>query len=140
MATKTKGGKITGLIALTVEANYAAEIDDAVHLVGDYTVGPADGTKAVLGLVSVPNKGRVGATFPAPIVPGDCTVEARGLYVRTVVAGAGGVVAGQQIKPDGTGKKYITSAADVNGVFGPGTCGIALTGAAANAKFDLLAR
>lgn len=133
--TKTKGGKITGLIALTMEASYAAEIDDAVHVSGDYTVALADGSKPVLGLVSVPNKGRVGSTFPAPITNGGCTVEARCLFVRTVTAGTGGVTAGALVKPDATGRKFIVAAAtDI------GACGIALMAAAANGKFDLAAR
>lgn len=108
MATKTVGGKITGLLALTCEAQVDLEIGDNVMLTGPYEVELADGTAPVLGRVSVANKGRVGATFPDHITPGDCTVEARGWYVAKCVSGAA-ITAGQYVynDPDNDGKKVL---------------------------------
>lgn len=88
MTTKLAGGKITGLLALSVEAQAALEIGDPTMITGPYEVGLMDGSRPLLGHVSVANKGRSGSTFPASIVPGPCTVEALGLYVRTCPAGA----------------------------------------------------
>jgi hypothetical protein len=137
VTTKITGGKVTGLLALTVEAQAGLEIGDAVHLTGPYEVNLADGTKPVLGTVSAANKKRSGSSFPVANTPGDCTVEARGLFVATSTAGAGGITAGLLFKPDpaAPGKKFIIAAAGDAGV-----CGIALTTAAANAKFDGLWR
>lgn len=91
MTTKTSGGKITGLLALSCEAAVATDVGDYVHLSGDYTVALADGTKPVLGKVSVSNKKRVNTLMSTTVgvdnVPGPVTVEARGLYVDKVLAG-----------------------------------------------------
>lgn len=91
MTTQRSGGKITGLLALTMEAQVALDVGDFVHIVGDYEVALADGSKPVLGHCSVSNKKRVssvmGTSVGNPNVPGDVTVEARGLYVKPVIAG-----------------------------------------------------
>lgn len=88
MTTKTTGGKITGLLALSCEATVALNIGDPVMLNGPYEVVLATGAKPCLGHVSVPNKAPVRgvATRPAE-VPGPVTVEAKGWYVRTVLSG-----------------------------------------------------
>lgn len=100
MVTKQHGGKITGLLALTAEAQEALNRGDAVHLSGDYEVEKADGTKPILGYISVANKGRVGSVMGTsvgnPLVPGVVTVEARGFMVREVKAGAA-VNAGDEV-------------------------------------------
>lgn len=141
MTTKLSGGKITGLLALSCEAQYAGEIGDYVHVTGDYEVNLADGTKPTLGKVSVANKKRVGSDFPVADNPGPVTVEARGLFVDTVVSG-GVIAAGAGIRPDpaNPGRKFLAvnqaTAAEV-----AAQVGIALTGAgAANTKFDALFR
>lgn len=92
MATKQSGGKITGLLALTMEAQESIDFNDPIHVVGDYEVEKADGTRPVLGYASVINRGRVGTAYGTSVnnavVPGDITVEARGLMVVEVEAGA----------------------------------------------------
>lgn len=133
MTTKLAGGKITGLLALTMEADYAAEVGDIVEVNGNFTVGLSAGVNPVLGRVSVANKKRVGSTFPSANVPGDVTVEALGLYVDKVQAGVGGITAGAFVKPDGTGRKFVVAAVD-----DPARCGRALGVAAANAYTDVL--
>jgi hypothetical protein len=100
MTTKRSGGKITGLLALTLEATVATDVGDYVMVNGDYTCALADGSKPVLGKVSVSNKKRIsntmGTSVGNPSVPGDVTVEARGLYVDTVLAG-GAFAAGVEV-------------------------------------------
>ena len=137
MTTKITGGKITGLLALTCEAQYAGEIGDSVHVTGPYEVGLADATKPVLGIISVANKIRVGDTFPAAQTPGVVTVEARGLFVGTGTAGAA-IAVGLLVKPDvaNPGKKYVAAAVGDIGVVG-----LALTATtAANQSLDILFR
>lgn len=100
MTTKRSGGNITGLLALTVEQQEECEPWTAVHLVGDYEVEKSDGTKPILGLVSVGAYGRVGTGLGTsvgnPIVPGQITVEAPGFMVRRLTLG-GTVAAGAQV-------------------------------------------
>lgn len=110
MTTKLAGGKITGLLALTLEAQYAASIGDPVMVTGPYEVGLANGTKPLLGHVSVANKKRLGADYPVANTPGDVTVEALGFYVnkctsgQAITAGAAvRVTAGGLLVPVGTG-------------------------------------
>lgn len=134
MTTKTRGGAITGLLALTVEAQVAMEIGDAVHVTGPYEVGLANGTKPVLGVVSVANKApQFGAAVRDPLVPGVVTVEARGFFVRTIEV-ASVVTAGQGIV-------YAAAGPVAAGTAGAGTeiVGIALTAAtAAGQLIDIL--
>lgn len=91
MTTKTSGGKITGLLALTVEAQEALDVGDVVMITGDYEVGLSDGS-GILGKVSVSNKGRVstvmGTSVGNPVVPGDVTVEVPAWFVSTMELGA----------------------------------------------------
>lgn len=86
MTTKRNGGNITGLLALTVEQQEDIPSWAPCHLVGDYEVETADGSKPILGLVSVTAHGRtntgLSSTVGVPIVPGQITVEAIGLMVR----------------------------------------------------------
>lgn len=102
MTTKSAGGKITGLLALTFEAQVAMEVGDPAMIVGDYEVGVADGSKPVVGFVSVANVGRNGPLYPVPNVPGDVTVEARGFYVRRFTSG-GAFAAGVDVGVNATG-------------------------------------
>ena len=89
MATKRSGGKITGLLAIGFESALALETGDPVMIVGPYEVALCDGSKPCVGVVSVPNVTRgVNGEFPVPNPGGDVTVEMRGFYVRTVIAGA----------------------------------------------------
>ncbi len=135
MTTKAAGGKITGLLALTLEAQSALNVGDPVHITGDYSCDKADGTKPVVGFVSVSNRrrgtfaeGKAGM-FPVNAVPGDVTVEAIGLMVLTLTIGTGGVTAGAAfgvgaagaILPAGTGVSNV---------------GVALETATAGNKFD----
>lgn len=107
MTTKTPGGKITGLLALTMEAQEALHVGDHCHIVGDYEVEKADGSKPVLGRCSVANTQRVNTAYSttvgAPRVPGAVTVEARGFWVETATA-SGALAAGILVGIDGDGK------------------------------------
>src|SRR4051812_29104720 len=128
MTTTAAGGKITGLLALTCKADTALNVGDFVMVTGPYTVALADGTKPVLGHVSVRNVKRVSdantTTFPVADFPGgQVTVEARGLYVKTHPAGAA-IVAGVGVGIDATGA-LVPDGANVAHI------GVALTGAAA---------
>lgn len=126
MTTKTAKGKITGLLALTMEAQVATDIGDPVHIVGDYEVEIADGTKPVLGFVSVSNKQRISTSMSTSVgnakVPGDVTVEARGLMVRTIPSG-GAFAAGAEVGIDINGDLVAAGA-------GVATVGISLMAAA----------
>jgi hypothetical protein len=134
MTTKVKGGAITGLLALTVEAQVAMNVGDAVHVTGPYEVGLANGTKPVLGVVSVANKApQFGTTTRGALVPGVVTVEARGFFVRTTLV-AGIITAGQGIT-------YAAAGVVAVGTVGAGTevVGIALTAStAAGQTIDIL--
>lgn len=105
MTTKRSGGNITGLLALTVEQQEECEPWTAVHLVGDYEVEKADGSRPILGLVSVGAYGRVGTGLGTsvgnPIVPGQITVEAPGFMVRRLTID-GDVDAGFEVGMSGT--------------------------------------
>lgn len=115
MATKRSGGKITGLLALTMEAQVATDVGDFVHIVGDYEVALANGSKPVLGHVSVSNKKRVSNVMGTSVgndkVPGDVTVEARGFYVKKVLAG-GAFAAGVDVGI-GAGNTVVAAGAGV---------------------------
>lgn len=137
MTTKAAGGTITGILALTLEATVALNRGDPVHITGDYTCAKADGTKPVVGFVSVANRrygtfaeGKAGS-YPVNAVPGDVTVEAIGFMVLTLVAGTGGVTAGA---PVAVGAAGIIVAAGA----GTSTFGVALETATAGNKFDVL--
>lgn len=123
MTTKSAGGKVTGILALTLEGQEALAIGDPVHITGDYECEKADGTKPVVGYVSVANVKRSTTTgfYPTANVPGDVTVEAFGWSVRTFVSG-GAITAGTKVGVSATSK---LEAAD-----GTNDVGIALTGAA----------
>jgi hypothetical protein len=105
MTTQASGGKITGILALTLQAQSALNDGDPVHIVGDYECDVADGTKPIVGFVSVRNVRRgstlTGANpnagfYPVANVPGDVTVEARGFMVLTLTASAA-VAAGAMV-------------------------------------------
>lgn len=98
MTTKKAKGRITGLLALTFESSTALAVGDPVHVTGDYTVAKADGTKFVVGHVSVANVKRDGTTaqYPVAKTPGDVTVEARGFEVRVGTAAAT-IAAGDEV-------------------------------------------
>lgn len=132
MTTKRSGGRITGLLALTLEAQVALEVGDGVHVTGDYECALSDGTKPTVGNVSVANKApQFGAATRDPEVPGEVTVEALGFYVKTVTAGAA-ITAG-------VGVAYAPAGLVPVGTAGAGgQVGIALMGAALGAKLDVL--
>lgn len=106
MTTKAAGGKITGLLALTLEAQSALNVGDPVHMVGDYMCDKADGTLPVVGFVSVRNVRRgtwnanqasnQAGLYPVANVPGDVTVETPGFMVLPLVAG-GAITAGHRV-------------------------------------------
>lgn len=122
MTTKRSGGKITGLLALGMEAQVALDVGDFVHITGDYEVGLANGSKPVLGHCSVSNKKRtssvMGTSVGNPKVPGDVTIEARGFYVKTEITG-GAFAAGVEVGV-GAGNTVVAAGANV------ATIGIAL--------------
>jgi len=105
MTTKASGAKITGLLALTLEAQSALQVGDPVHIVGDYMCDKADGTLPVVGFVSVRNVGRGNVLtggnpnagfYPVANVPGDVTVEALGVMVLRLTASAA-ITAGHRV-------------------------------------------
>lgn len=139
MTTKASGGKITGLLALTMETNQTLRVGDYVQMNDDYEVVIADGTAPVLGKVSVSNiRGRTATdtviTYGVAVTPGDVTVEARGFYVDPIVVGAD-VVAGTEVGIDSGG---LLAPAGV----GVSTIGIALMAGllANNDVVDVLVR
>ena len=134
MTTKTARGRIRtpGVVGLTCEATYAANEGDPVSITGPYTVSRSDGTKKVIGIVGVPNKGRVGSNFPAAIVPGQCTVDAFGYLVAAVVAG-GTIAAGDPVGVS-AGGAWVTVVDDVIS-----QSGTALTGGTVGQLVDVLA-
>jgi hypothetical protein len=133
MTTKKAGGKITGTIALTCEAQYAAAVGDYVHIVGPYEVALADGTKPIIGHVSVKNVKRGGASAFTAQTPGDVTVEARGWNVKTHKS-AGALAAGIEVGIDASGDLVAVGA-------GVAKVGITLTAAtAANQDVDVLSQ
>lgn len=128
--TTAAGGKITGILALTFETTTNLELGTPVHVSGDYRVAAADGTKQIVGIVSVPNKKRVLGAFPSFYTPGVVTVEAQGFGVRKLVANAA-IVAGDRVRvAAGTGK---VAAANPTGTYAQndhiGVIGIALMAA-----------
>lgn len=136
MTTKRAGGRITGHLALTCEAAVALQVEDYVHLVGDYEVGLADGTKPVIGYVSVKNVKRVSTptsdTFPVGAPGQEVTVEARGWSVQTRVAGEA-IDAGEPVGASATGALVGVAIDAINKV------GIALTSStAAGQAVDVL--
>lgn len=125
MTNKNAGGRITGLLALTCEAAVSLRVGDHVHLTGPYTVGLADGTRPVLGRVSVSNKRRVlgdatsGSRIEYGVPGGEVTVEVPGFAVHTHPAGAA-IAAGTEVGI-GAGGALVPLAAGVARI------GIALT-------------
>lgn len=144
MVTKQSGGKITGLLALTMEAQEAMRVGDWAHITGDYEVGIADGTRAVLGHVSVSNHNRrVSDSFSTsvsePNVPGAVTVEARGFYVKEANAG-GAIEAGVEVSVNADGD-VVTFDAAAAGADRATVIGVSLTStAAAGERLDVLVR
>lgn len=136
MTTKTAGGVITPAIALTGEATYAAAKGDPVMVTGDYTFAKCDGTKPCLGYVAQRNvtrgtlAGGNAGQYPVGQVPGDISVNFRGVGVKDFVVGAVAVVAGTNVgingvgllAPDGAGVSHI---------------GVALMGGATGARVDV---
>jgi hypothetical protein len=119
MTTTTTKGRISGLLALTCASDVALAKGDSVHVVGDYKVALADGTKPVIGHIGVRSVARVvtdtASTFPVATTTGSqVTVEARGLMVRTMLAGAAiaagagvGINSSAALVTDGTGVAHI---------------------------------
>jgi len=142
MTTKTAGGKITGLLALTLEGTPALAVGDWVELSAAYTVILATGTKPVLGRVSVANVKRTSTstttTYPAPNATGAVTVETPGFAVYAETCDAN-VAVGDLIVIGASGAvKPIAS-----GVVNTSTekiIGVALTAASSGGVFDLLSR
>lgn len=141
MTTTTTKGRVTGLLALTCATDLALAEGDMVHLVGPYKVGLADGTKPLLGTVSVRSVKRVvdaiSSTFPvATTTGGQVTVEALGLMVLTRNAGAA-LSAGQRVGINASGAivAYAEGSTTVSYL------GIALTSpSGAGVEMDILAK
>lgn len=118
MVSKNSGNKITGLLALTCEAQEATSVGDPVHLTGPMEVELADGTKPVLGYVSVANTKRtnslMGTSVGNPLVPGPVTVETPGFFVRDMVAGAT-IEAGEEVGVGSDQKVYPLNGAGTTG-------------------------
>lgn len=101
MVTKTAGARITGLLALTFEAQEDLSVGDPVSVTGDYEVSKYDGDKPFVGTVSVANVTREAGSgnFPVANTPGACTVETPGFFVEKVTA-SGEIAAGAFVVPD----------------------------------------
>lgn len=124
MTTSAAGGKITGLLALTMVGTAALAVGDPVHVSADYTVVKADGTKPVIGHVSVSNVKRVAGAYPVGNAGGDVTVEARAFYIRTIVSGAA-ITVGTEVGI-GASNTLVPAGSNV------ATIGVALMGAGAS--------
>lgn len=134
MTTKTAGGRISARIALTLEAQAALNVGDPVSISGPYECVKAVTGDKFAGVVSVANRKRgASGAYPTNEVPGEVTVESPFSAVVTVVAGTGGVTAGDPIFLDAAGA--YGNAAGLTEV--GAAIGIALTTAIATAKFDL---
>lgn len=136
MTTKTAGGVITPLIAITAEAQYAAADGDPVHISGPYEVGKSDGTKPVIGYVEHRNvtrgtlAGGNAGSYPVALVPGDVSVNLFGHGVKDFVVGAVAVVAGTLVGINAAG---LLAPAGAN----VWTIGVALMGGATAASVDV---
>lgn len=136
MTTKTAGQEHTPRLALTLEAQYAAAKGDPVMVSGNYECGKADGSAPVIGFVAQRNVGHgtFGAgnagQFPISTVPGDVSVDAIGVGVKTVVAGAS-ITAGTKV---GIGSDFKLHPAGGS----VATIGVALMGGSTNASIDVL--
>lgn len=136
MTTTSTKGRITGLLALTMATDLALAEGDHVQVIGDYKVGLADGTKRVIGSVSVRSVKRVvdnnSSTFPVSTTTGgQVTVEAYGYAVETRNAG-GVVAAGAEVGINASGE-IVTAGAGI------ATFGVALTHTtAAGQELDIL--
>jgi hypothetical protein len=135
LTTKRSKGRITGLLALTLEAQSALEVGDAVIVTGDYECDVPDGTSPIIGHVSVANKEPTrGTATRDPQVPGDVTVEAMGWYVRTFIAN-GAITAGTLVGVSAASpREVVTAGAGVTNV------GIALMTVADGDEVDVLCR
>lgn len=126
--SRQSGGKITGLLGLTMETSVALNVGDFVHVSGDYQVALANGSKPCLGRVSVKNikttQTSMSRTVGVADIPGVVTVEARGIAVETVVSG-GAFAAGASVGIGGAG----TLVAAGVGVANVGIALMAATGA-----------
>lgn len=133
--TRTKG-RVTGLLAGTFATDLALAEIDPVMVISDYKVGLADGTKPVIGHVSVRSVKRVvdnfSSTYPvATTTGGQVTVELRGLMVVTRNAGA--------ILAAGVGVGFNSSGALVADGAGVAHYGVLLTASGAvGAEVDVL--
>jgi len=134
MTTKTAGGRISARVALTLEAQVAIDVGQPVSITGPYECGIAASGDTFAGVVSVANvkRGASGA-YPTDDAPGEVTVESPFSAVVTVVAGTGGVTAGDPIFVNASGA--FGNAAGITEV--GKAIGLALTTAAAAASFDL---
>ena len=136
MTTTSTKGRITGMFALTLAADVALAEGDPVHIDGPYHCTLSDGSKPVVGHVSVRSVKRVvdaiSSTFPVQNTTGSqVTVEARGLMVVTRLAGAA-VAAGVGVGFNNTGALVADGA-------GVAHYGVALTATtAAGQEIDVL--
>ena len=131
MTTTSSGGRITGLLALTCATDVALAEGDVVHMVGDYKVGLADGTKALVGSVSVRSVKRTtsptSSEYPvATTTGGQVTVEALGFSVQTRTAGEA-IAAGAEVGINSDGDMVTLAASTAK-------YGIALTHSTAAAQ------
>jgi hypothetical protein len=119
MTTTATKGRITGAIALTCAADVALAVGDHVHVVGPYKVALADGSKTVIGTVTVTSVKRIStnttSTFPVATTTGsEVTVDVYAYSVETRLCGAAcaagadvGIAADATIKPVAAGVKKI---------------------------------
>lgn len=131
MTTTITGGVINGRIGLTMSCQTAANLGDPV-MGGptDYQCTAVDGTKPIIGVVTMPNvrrgTGALAGTYPQPNVPGDVTVDLFAHAVHQFTSNATNFTAGQYVAVDATGKVGLdTAAANTQRV------GIALNGSSA---------
>jgi hypothetical protein len=137
MTTTSSGGKITGLLALTFATDVALNVGDFVHVVGAYKVAAADGTKPIIGHVSVrsvirQNVSGVSTSFPvATTTGGQVTVEVYGFGVKQHSSGAA-ITAGALVGINSSGALVPAGTSIAN-------VGVALTAAtAASQNVDVL--
>jgi hypothetical protein len=137
MTTKVAGGVMGYRLALTLEANYNAAMNDCVMGgPGDFQVSLCDGSKPILGQVIMPNvkrgSGALAGTYPQPSTPGDVSIGTRGHAVQTFTSAAA-ITVGAAVNVNATGGLVPSGTANSQPI------GIALNGAAGSGtKIDVL--
>lgn len=107
MTTTTTKGRVTGALALTMATDQALNVGDFVHVIAPYKVALSDGTKPIIGTVTVRSVKRVNtgtsASYPvATTTGGQITVDVKHFMVLTRTTTTA-ITAGQKVGVGSTG-------------------------------------